>query len=64
MGPLPPRAGQDCDESGGVWRSQCGQESTGDFSNYRAINIHTKATDSDPMKPRSSTLDTGGRIGA
>lgn len=28
----------------GIWRSHHGQESTSDFSNYRAINIHTKAT--------------------
>jgi len=27
----------------GIWRSQYGQESTGDFSNYRAIKIHTKS---------------------
>ncbi len=44
MGPVPPRARQDCDESGGVWRCQYGQERTGDFSNYQAIKIHTKAT--------------------
>ena len=28
----------------GIWRSQYGQERTGDFSNYRALKIHTKAT--------------------
>jgi len=28
----------------GIWRSHYGQESTGDFGNYRAIKIHTKAT--------------------
>ena len=28
----------------GIWRSQYGQESTGDFGNYQAIKIHTKAT--------------------
>jgi hypothetical protein len=35
----------------GIWRSQYGQESTGDFSNYRAINIHIKATGFTPAEP-------------
>jgi hypothetical protein len=35
----------------GIWRSQYGQESTGDFSNYRAINIHIKATGFRPAEP-------------
>ena len=43
MGLYPLRR-HDCDEPGGIWRSQRGQESRGDFSNYRAIKIHTKAT--------------------
>jgi hypothetical protein len=63
-GVVPLRARHDSDEPGGIWRSQYGQESTGDFSNYRAIKIHTKLPDADPMKLRSSSLDTWGRIGA
>ena len=43
-GAVPLRARHDCDEPGGIWRSQYGQESIGDFSNYLAIKIHTKAT--------------------
>jgi hypothetical protein len=64
MGPLPPRARQDCDESGGVWRRQYGQENTADFTSYRANKHSHQLSDSDPMKPRSSRLDTWGRIGA
>ena len=44
MGLFALRARHDCHEPGGHWRSQYGQESTGPFSNYRAIKIHTKAT--------------------
>ena len=43
-GAVPLRARHDRHEPGGIWRSQYGQESTGDFGNYRAIKIHTKAT--------------------
>jgi hypothetical protein len=35
----------------GIWRSHYGQESTGDFSNCQAINIHTKATGFGPAEP-------------
>jgi hypothetical protein len=35
----------------GIWRSQYGQERTGDFTNYRATMIHAKATGFGPDEP-------------
>jgi hypothetical protein len=48
MGPVPLRAPYDCDKSDGIWCCQYGQESASDFSNYRVVNIHTKATGFEP----------------
>ena len=41
-----------------------GRRARGDFSNYRAIKNYTKVTGLGPDVPRSSSLDTWGRIGA